>query len=92
MKYFKNKDESEDTYFIAFAASDITSSFINYLNSIGGGGTSKDSIRFNSRVISLNSIPTWRGVYEEDLYGAVSVYGYGLPLKVITDFIELMED
>lgn len=90
MKYFKNKDESEDTYYVVFTDSDNTSSFINYLTALGGGGYY--NYRFNSRLITLDSIPTWTKSYQEETDGYVSVYGFALPLGVITDFIELMED
>lgn len=94
MKYFKNKDESEDTYFVAFTDSDNTSSFINYVNTLGGGGyyNYRFNSRFNSRLITLDSIPNWSKSYQEEIDGAISVYGFALPLEVITDFIVLMED
>ena len=92
MKYFKNKDESEDTYFVAFTDSDNTSNFINYLNTLGGGVEDEYNYRFHSRLITFDSIPSWIKSYQGEIDGAISVYGFALPLEVITDFIALMED
>lgn len=93
MKYFKNvRGEGEDSYYVVFNCTRKSASFVNYLKTLGGCKEDQNNYMFHSRVIDIKNVHGWAKSYQSECTGYTHVYGFALPLKIITDFIEIMED
>lgn len=92
MKYFKNHNREEDYYFVVFNCSRKSEAFTNYLKALASYGKDSENYMFHSKVIDLRDCQGWAKSYREETKGYTCVYGFDLLLKIITDFIALMED